>query len=409
MLVNKKADMTPYDMKRHPAKQYPILLPVIWGASWIMTRQFRLKIDKSQMKGIKPPYLVIATHQGFTDYYIGPLAMFPRRAMYVSDMEGFAAFGNWVYRGIGCIPKRRYVSDISVVKNVQYGLSKGQSVWIYPESRHSNAGTTAYIPKNMGRLAKMMKVPVVTLHANGSYLANPFWDEEHTRKVPVVAQMKCICDASELEKIDASELQSRIEKELQYDEYAYQQENGILITDEKRAEGIHLALYKCRKCGAEGDMTSSGSTLKCNSCGASWTLTEDGRMAAADAADTSEKIHIPDWYEWERTEAITSIDTLPLEFDVRVEALPNEFGFIDMGKGRLEFNKEEFILTFGDQEFRFPHRNRESVQTEYNYRGKGRCIVLSTRDCCYYVYSDDVRFQPTWIQFAGEYLFGNQG
>lgn len=414
MLVNKKADMTPYDMKRRPSGQPPVLLPAIWGIAWVMTRQFRLKIDRSQLKGIKPPYLIIATHQGFSDYYIAPLATFPHRAMYVSDMEGFAAFGNTVYRWIGCIPKRRFVPDISVIKNIQYGLSKGQSVWVYPESRHSNVGTTAYIPSNMGRLAKILKVPVVILHANGSYLANPFWDEEHTRKVPIKAEMKCICDAAELAKIDPSELQKRIEKELQYDEYRYQQENGIIIADAKRAEGLHLALYKCRNCGASGTMKSSGSVLSCNACNSSWNLSEDGWLIPSDSAtgssgkcvnEASVRIHIPDWYEWQRSETIQSIGELPVEFDVRVEALPNEFGFVDMGNGHLTFNDKEFVLRIGENELHFPHHNRESVQTEYNYRNKGRCIVLSTRDCCYYIYSDDVRFQPTWIQFAGEYLY----
>ena len=40
-------------------------------------------------------------------------------------------------------------------------------------------GTTSRIPGNMGKLAKLMKVPVVTLSVHGSYLAGPFWDEEH--------------------------------------------------------------------------------------------------------------------------------------------------------------------------------------------------------------------------------------
>jgi len=84
------------------------------------------------MKGIKPPYLVIATHQGPADYSAAPLAMFPHRAMYVSDMEGFAWYGKWLYRGLGCIGKRRFVSDIRVVRNMQYAIENKQAVWVYP-------------------------------------------------------------------------------------------------------------------------------------------------------------------------------------------------------------------------------------------------------------------------------------
>ena len=78
--------------------------------------KLRLKIKREGLKNIKPPYLVISMHQGFSDYYIAPLALFPRRAFYVSDMEGFAGFGKALYRALGCIGKRRFVSDYSVIK-----------------------------------------------------------------------------------------------------------------------------------------------------------------------------------------------------------------------------------------------------------------------------------------------------
>ncbi len=410
MLVNKRKDMTPFDMKQPPMKQKWYLMPLIWLGSWIMTRQFRLKIQKINMEGIQPPYLVIATHQGFSDYYIAPLALFPHRANYVSDMEGFAAFGEWLYRAIGCIGKRRFVSDITVVKNVKCALEQKQSVVIYPESRHSNVGTTAYIPQNMGKLVKMMKVPLVVLTAHGSYLANPFWDEEHTRKVPMEATLEGVYTAEEVEKLSAQEIQRVIEEKLQYDEYRWQQEKGIQITEKKRAEGLHKALYQCRECGAEYHMKSQGAGLFCEKCGVQWELTAYGKLEKAvvgkDMTDTSQ-IHIPDWYEWQRRNVIEEIEAGKYSyiFKVQVEALPNSKGFVPLGEGRLVHNEKGFLLELGEEMFSFDHDTRESVQTEYNYRGKGMGIVLSTKDCCYYIYSTEESFQPTKIQFAGEYLY----
>ena len=95
----------------------------------------------------------------------------------------------------------------------------------------------------------------------------------------------------------------------------------------------------------------------------------------------------------------------PMNFQVTVEALPNEKGFIPLGRGSLQLDSEKFTLRIADQTLEFPHKIRESVQTEYNYRGKGMCIVLSTRDCSYYIYSEDSHFQPTEIQFIGEFFY----
>lgn len=418
MLVNKQKDMTPYDLKRRPAKQYPFLLPLIWGGSYALTRQFGLKIEKINMTGIKPPFLVIGTHQGFSDYYIGPLSVYPRRAMYVSDMEGFAGFGNWLYRGIGCIGKRRFVADYNVISNIRYAIKNKQIVFVYPESRHSNIGTTGYIPKDMGRLVKLLKVPVVTLSCNGSYLANPFWNEAQTRKVPIRARMECIYTVDTLADASPEEIQVRIESALVYDEYAYQHEAGFLIKDNDRAVGIHKALYMCHKCGRPYEMSSSGSTLRCGACGSVFELSEDGwliDMRTPDHSDTSDRIHPPSWYEWQRSRVIEAleadgIENLRREYKVRVEALPNHKGFVELGEGSLELNGIEYILKFKDvngvdTEIKFPHRIRESVQTEYDYRGKGQAIVLSTQDCCYYLYSEALDFWPTEQQFIGEYLY----
>lgn len=408
MLTNKKRDMTPFDMKKPPMKQKWYLMPLIWGGSWIMTRQFRLKINKKNMSEIKPPYIVISTHQGFSDYYIAPLALFPHRANYVSDMEGFAAFGEWLYRAIGCIGKRRYVPDSMVVKNIKYSLDRGRAVVIYPESRHSNVGTTAYIPPNMGKLVKMFKVPLVILSSNGSYLANPFWDEEHTRKVSMKSTLECVYTVEEVEKLSAQEIQKTIEARLQYDEYKWQQDNNISIGEPKRAEGLHKALYQCRKCKTEFSMKSEAAKLYCTKCHAEWELVPYGYLEFQSdySNEKSDIIHIPDWYEWQRTNLIEEInaDKYSVKFNVRVEALPNSKGFVPLGNGTLIHNEKGFYLRLDGRELFFDHYSRESVQTEYNYRGRGACIVLSDKDCCYYIYSEDINFNPTKIQFAGEHF-----
>ena len=397
--------MTSYDMSQSPRRQSPLLMPLVWGGSYIMTRRHGLKIEKQNMKGLKPPFLVFATHQGFSDYYIAPLALFPHRAIYVSDVEGFTAFGKGLYRALGCIAKRRYVPDISVIINIRRALKMGQSVVLYPESRHSNIGITAAVPDNLGKLAKSLGVPVVILSANGSYLANPFWNEEVTRKVPIRARLECICDKERLSKVTSDELQREIEKKLKYNEYEYQQQRGFRISDRDRAQGLEKALFCCRSCGKKYGMKTDGSILSCNYCKRQWELTEDGRLVSG-----SESISPPDWYLWQKKliEDETKNDMPARVFPVRTEALPNEKGFVSLGNGTLQLDKEGFTLSFegdGAKHLTFPHRIRESVQTEYNYRGRGCCIVLSTVHCCYYIYSDAPDFSPTELQYIGEWFY----
>ena len=232
-LKNRSKDMTPFDMARRPVKQNPFLMPLVWGVCYVMTKMQGLdRVRRIGMDGLKPPFLVIASHQGFSDYYIAPRALFPHRASYISDMEGFAAFGNELYRQIGCIGKRRYTADLSVVRNVRYALDVlGQPVVIFPESRHCDAGVTSTLPDNLGKLIKHLGVPVAVLTANGSYLANPFWDEERTRRTKLSADIEAVFTSDDVERLPEDEIQRIIADKLRYDEYAYQWENRISIKD----------------------------------------------------------------------------------------------------------------------------------------------------------------------------------
>lgn len=469
-MKNVSTDFTePFNMKIPPKKQNPFLMPLIWLGSYLLTRKNHLKIEKN-LRGIKPPFLVVATHQGFSDYYVAPLALFPHRANYVSDVEGYAAFGEWLYRSIGCIGKRRFVPDVSVLLNMKKSIRMKQSVVVYPESRHCNAGTTSYLPDHLGKLAKYLNVPVVILSTHGSYLESPFWDEEYSRRAPIKAKLECLYTKDEMLNADEEEIQEKVAKALQYDEYAWQQENKISLK-RNRANGLHKVLYRCPRCNGmdfvnhdtERDMMLKNSAVmsagavnqdvqcdimmgsimtvsnqegvQCKLCGAKWKLTPLGELEYADDEESgSSKMNsgiyknerfytdkdkdaehdsnnasmtIPAWYEWERDCAIDDWNHSSRKFtySVHIEALPNSKGFIDCGSGTLELNQDAFLLTSGGQRIVFLHRNRESVQTEYNYKGKGMCIVLSTQDNCYYIYSEERHFNPTWMQFVAEYLY----
>jgi len=183
MKRNRKGDMTPLTLGVS-RRQSVVLLPLIWGLLRLFAR--RLTIDRSQMRGLKPPYIVLSMHHGFHDYYITPLAFFPHRASYVSDMEGFVSYGKRLYAAVGCIPTWRYTNDARLVKAIRHVLTKNRDILVlYPEARHSSIGTNSILPPSIGKLLKLLRVPVVVQKLYGSGLAQPAWDEHHVRRAPL--------------------------------------------------------------------------------------------------------------------------------------------------------------------------------------------------------------------------------
>ena len=87
-------DKKPFDRDGVPPKQNLFLFPLMLLICKILTSKNKLKIDKHNMEGIKPPFLVLGTHQSFTDFYVTPLCLAPYRANYISELEGFENFGS---------------------------------------------------------------------------------------------------------------------------------------------------------------------------------------------------------------------------------------------------------------------------------------------------------------------------
>ena len=100
-----------------------------------------------------------------------------------------------------------------------------------------------------------------------------------------------------------------------------------------------------------------------------------------------------------------------LDIRVKIESLPNAVNFIDLGEGRLIHDTDGFRLIFRDygdaaeRTLSFAPLTMTSIHTEYDYRGKGQCVTLSTLDNTYFIYPLEKGFNATKIQFATEYLY----
>ena len=407
----KKLVTKPFDRFRVPPKQNFFLMPLIWLFCRINTLGTRLKIKKINMEGLKPPFIVLGSHHAWMDFYITPLALFPYRANYISELEGFEVFGEWLYRQIGCLGTRKFVNDLALVKNIKKVLDRKGILVIYPEARYANVGTNTDIPVSVSKMAKKFGVPIVGINMHGNYLQSPIWNTRKRKGVKLEAELVQLITKEELEKSSTDDIHKIISDFLTYDEYKWQYENKMQINSDFRAEGLHKVLYRCPECETDFSMNSSGAEIFCEKCGTRYYMNEYGRLLKNGAENRFS--HIPDWYEWQRECVHEEIDkdAYRLEAQVEIHALPNAVNFIDCGTGTLIHNEKGFSLTFrdyGDTEEKtltFPPLSMLSVHTEYDYRKMGQCITLSTLDNTYFLFPHSEGFNATKIQFATEYLY----
>jgi len=396
-------------MMRKPNRQWNILRPVTWLASFPDCITHKAKINKEKMPAdLKPPYFLLCNHNAFIDFKVMTKAVFPHRANYVVAIDGFIGRG-WLLRAVGCICNRKFVKSVNLVKNMIHAKNNGDIVVLFPEARYSLCGTAAVLPKSLGKMVRMMNVPVVSLIMHGHHINSPYWNTGNRGVKPVESEMKLLFSREETQNLSVDEINDRIAETYQYDEYAWQKERGIRVKKKTRAEGLHKVLYQCAACRVEYKMSSKGTLLNCGACGKSWEMSELGELSAV--GGETEFSHIPDWYEWERANVRKEIEEGTYSFcsKVRVESLPNDAKFIVFEeRGELTHNMDGFRLTGSYNgeayDIKWSVPSLYSCHIEYDYMGRGDCIDLNTSEDTLYLFPEDGEYSVTKISLATEEL-----
>ncbi len=401
--------------KRYKTAKYPIRQPIVivW-LIWLLCKLVLLtkkhKVEKINMEGVKPPYLLLSNHMYFVDFMLCAMATFPYRVNNVVSIDGYYR-RPWLMELIGAIGTRKFTADIHLVKSINRVLKRGDILCMYPEARYSPCGTTSFIPDSLGKLIRMNKVPVVLIKHHGNHLDSPFWNYRKKRKVPLHTTMTQILTAEQVKSMTVDEINAALRQAFEYDDYRYQKENNIKVVEPYRAEGLHKVLYQCPHCLTESKMSSQGTGLFCTECGKRWNLNEDGTLAALEGE--TEFSHAPDWFEWERQQVQQQVERGEYAFcdEVDVYSLPRCWRFEKLGSATLRHDPESgFVLegTYNGKSYRIQRLPLETnslhIEYDYCYIKPFDCVDISTENDSFYCYPKKKNV-VTKLAFATEAIY----
>lgn len=402
------SDVERFDMIKDPRRVLWFLRPITWLLSFPSFWIHRAKIEYINMEGLKKPYLLLCNHNAFLDFKIATVATFPHQAYYVVAIDGFIG-REWLMRNVGCIGKRKFTSDLSLIKNLQEVIDRGKIAAIYPEARYSLCGTNSVLPKSLGKLAKMLQVPVVTLISNGHHVNAPFWNTRN-RGVCTRAKMTQIISKDEIAKLQWNQIYDIINKAFYYDDFKWQFDNKIAVKYKNRAKGLHKVLYQCPACNTEYSMNSDRDEIWCEHCGKRWKMSIYGDLSATSGETYFS--HIPNWYEWEREQVRKEVEdgTYSIECKAIARSLPNSKGFVNIGDANFVHNSNGFTVC-GEHNgksytLNLSTRSIYSCHIEYNYgRYKRDAVELNTLNDSVWLFPLGDKFSVTKISLATEELY----
>lgn len=385
--------------KRHKRPLRPLLfwrallwlvaLPDLWAT------RFKLKKIGNKKMQKRENYLFLMNHSSFIDLEIIVHILFPRAFNIVATADSFIG-KSWLLRQIGCIPTKKFTTDLTLVRDLLYATQKlHNSIVLFPEASYSFDGTATPPPDYLGQFVKKLGIGVVMVRTYGAFARDPLYNNLQRRKVKVSATEEVILTKEDVAALDEKQIQKILDAQFNFDNFGWQKESKIKIDEPFRADYLNRVLYKCPHCKTEGKTEGKGDSLVCHACKKEYRLTEYGEMCAKDAE--TEISHIPAWYAWERECVREEIERgeYRTELDVDICMSIDTSKLYRVGEGRLVHDQNGFHLTGCDGKLDYVQRVRScySLYSDYNWYEIGDMVCIGNSRVLYYCFprtKDDV-------------------
>ncbi len=395
--VNKQVKSKQSNAVRKPCGL--LFYPVGFFAKFYFRLAFKHKVDKKAIKGLKPPYLVVANHSCWLDYMISAASMYPVRMNYVGAYNFFRdKVLSKVFTWMGVISKYQYTNDLTSIKKMKSVIQRGGVVAIYPNGCLSNEGRPGgFAVFGIAKLVKFLDVPVIALHTNGGYLTRPRWTKK-ARYGSLETTIKPILTVDQIKELSEEQIYNVVTDALDFDDYKWQRERMIPFKGKNVAEGVEYVLYKCPKCSAEFTLRSQGDRLYCTQC-KNTVIMNKYLLFEPEAQDTVYFDGIDKWYDFQKEHLEKEIEAPEFQLSAFTELLcaePGKYGYQHLGKGVVRLTRDSITYigsVKGEEKMLiFPMKNILMVP----YAANEYIEVAKGADISRFVF-DDLRQQIKWV------------
>lgn len=375
---------------KKPVKQSPFLRRLMYTLSKPELKEVDFECKEIDMDklGKDEPCLFLMNHSSFTDLNITSVLLKNRHYHIVCTNDGLVG-KEWLMTRLGCIPTKKFITDIALVKDMKYCFEElNSSVLMFPEASYSFDGTKTPLPESLSKCIKMMKVPVVMIKTDGSFLRDPLYNNLQKRKTKVTATMQYLISKEDCKNLSKEKISDILNQAFSFDYFREQEQKGVIINEDFRADGLHRVLYKCPSCGKEGRMEGKGVNIICKECKEKHELCKDGTLKSL-TGETRFK-YVSDWYKWERECVRNEIlnDKYSFESPVNIKMLVDSKCIYDVGTGNLKHDENGFKLKGcdGKLDFSLSGLASYSLYADYFWYELGDMVCIGDTDRQYYCF-----------------------
>jgi len=224
------------------------------------------KISKYQLDN-KGSYLILSNHIGAYDPILISLS-FNRPIYYVASDHLFRInfISGLLKFCFAPIPISKTMIDIKSIKEIKKVASQNGCIGLFPSGNGSFNGEEAYISDSIGKLVKLLNIPVIIYNLKGLYFCTPRWAKQK-RKGRCSGIIVKEIGTEEISKLTSEELSKIIITHLKTSAYKMQQTEPAAYKGTNLAMYLERVLYTCPKCMRRNFMKSENDIFYCTDCG----------------------------------------------------------------------------------------------------------------------------------------------
>lgn len=316
---------------------------IFWIVRLWLGKKQRLVIDDAPLRELDGPYILLANHESFEDFYYISQMAHPRRPSYlVNEYYCTRPILKTMARRGGILSKKLFTPDLAAPVGILRTVRAGYPVVIFPEGRLSPDGRSNPIVESGAALYRRLKTALVLVRIDGAYYAHPKWRRSRYRSA-IHVSVRRVLGPEELAKLTNEELDELIRAELYND--AGRLDGSYPQRD--KAVGLEGLLYRCIDCGALYQTVGVGNELRCRACGSRHALDERYRFTDGPGS-------IGAYYDAIRAMEAGELDALCLRAEVGAKIFGANGGPVRREDGVCTLDAERFCYRSANAAFEIP-------------------------------------------------------
>jgi len=216
-----------------------------------------------------PPFFLVSSHRNYLDpFYLAQ--GFPYTIRNITTFEMYRkGKTRWFFRALDCIPKKRYLHDVSTGREILRAIRQDAVIGIFPEGERGWTGAMKSLkPETLNLFSKFSQIPILPVKLQGNFFAWPRWGRGARRAhIRVEFQEPIKIDKAWGQK----QIEERIIAAIDPDDLNHP---DFYCRSKRRMEDISKVIYRCPLCRSFDSLILTSDKGECSKCRATIDIDE---------------------------------------------------------------------------------------------------------------------------------------